>query len=148
MKKEFVIKEEIDINAPKERVWQVLTEAKYYRQWDQLPDGFEGERLKEGSEIEWEGYSKFTVTRCEENELLKMSLKLAQVDLDPSDYDISYSFSLSSEEEDRTKLDIEIGDFTPIPDSQKYIKESAQFARKAKHKIQELAEETFPLTGD
>lgn len=147
MDKEFVIKEEIDINAPKEKVWQVLTEAEYYRQWDQLPDDFKGDKLKEGTVIEWKGYSKFTVTRCEKNERLEMSLELAKVDLDPSDYDISYSFSLSSNE-DQTKLNIEIGDFTPIPDSQKYIKETAQFARKAKHKIQELAEESFPLTGD
>lgn len=139
MKTELVVKEEVEINASKEKVWEVLTKAEYYRQWDYLPDEFKDDKLQKGSVIDLEGGSKLTTTRFEENEEIVMSLELPQVDLKPDEYDVTYSFSLSSRD-DLTVLNIEIGDFSPLPGSQEYLLAGTQFAKLAKLKIKQLAE--------
>lgn len=139
MKTELVVKEKAEINASKEEVWEVLTKAEYYRQWDSLPAEFHEDRLQKGSVIDLEGGSKLTVIELKENEELVMSLELPQISLNRDEYDVKYSFSLSSKD-DLTVLNIGIGDFSPLPGSQEYVLAGTQFAKLAKLKIKQLAE--------
>lgn len=140
MSQKLIATDQIEIEAPLEKVWQVLTHTKYIKQWDDLPEGFDEASLKKGSIIEWEGYSKMTVVEYDPKRCLKLSLYLPKVKLKPADYDVSYTYKLSTED-DLTILDIEIGDFSPLPEAQVYYETSVEFAETAAEKIKELAEE-------
>ncbi|MDR8390445.1 SRPBCC domain-containing protein [Aliifodinibius sp. S!AR15-10] len=139
MEEKLTVKDQIEINASKEKVWEVLTYTKYYKQWDELPEDFSEDKLRLGSIIEWEGYSKMTVRTFEPNNHLDISLYLPRVDLSEDAYDVSYSFKLSRKN-DQTILTIKIGDFSPLPKAQDYYQASVEFADKAKKKIKELSE--------
>lgn len=134
-----IVKDQVEINAPVEKVWNILTQTKYYKQWDDLPEGFSGDKLKKGDVIEWQGYSKMTVTECKENEQLKLSLILPKVDLNPNEYDVAYAYHVA-EKDGKTLLNFEIGDFSPLPDPKQYVDASEEFVNSAKKKIKELAE--------
>lgn len=71
MKIKTIVKDQIEINAPIAKVWEVLTQTEYYRQWDELPD-FSAEVLSKGDVVGWAGYSRMTVAECKENEALKL----------------------------------------------------------------------------
>ncbi|TGL40796.1 hypothetical protein EHQ45_03260, partial [Leptospira bourretii] len=58
--------------------------------------------------------------------------------LDPSEYDVSYKYFLSTNED--TVLKFEIGDFSPLPNSQDYYDSTVEWLNTAKVKIKELAE--------
>lgn len=133
------VKDSILINAPLSKVWEVLTKAAYYKQWDGLPDNFTASTLVEGTVIEWEGYSKMTVVEFIPEEQFSLSLFLPKVDLPASAYDVTYSFTLEPKESG-TLLSIQIGDFAPIPNANDYYEASVEFAETAKEKIKELAE--------
>ncbi|MCE7057703.1 SRPBCC domain-containing protein [Algoriphagus sp. AGSA1] len=135
-----IVKDQIEINAPIEKVWDVLTKAEYYRQWDDLPESFAGEELVKGDVLEWEGFSRMTVVECKKHEELKMKLFLPKVNLDPSKYDITYSYYLSGQG-DKTQLNFSIGDFSPLPDAKSYYDATIGFLNTAKEKIKTLAEE-------
>ncbi|MEX0662961.1 MAG: hypothetical protein WEA58_02085 [Balneolaceae bacterium] len=136
---EMIVRDQIEIKASKEKVWRVLTETKFYKQWDDLPEDFSEDRLKLGSVIDWGEYSKITVRTFKPTEHLDMKLYLPKVDLSENDYDVSYSFSLTSKN-DHTILSIEIGDFSPLPNANDYYEASVEFAETAKQKIKELSE--------
>jgi len=139
MSNQLIVKAEIEINASLDKVWDVLTQTKYYRQWDELPENFTNERLSKGDVLEWEGHAKMTVVQCEANRYLKMSLFLPKLELDLSEYDITYSYSLSNENA-KTILSFEIGDFSPLPDAVNYYEETIKFVKTAKEKIKGLSE--------
>lgn len=139
MNSKFIITDQIEIDAPAEKVWQVLTKAEYYRQWDDLPVDFTAKELKLGDSIEWEGYSRLTVTDWEVNKKLRMSLFLPRLDMNPNAYDVTYAYYLD-DREDGTRLTIEIGDFSPLPDAQSYVDNTLEFVEVAKGKIKALAE--------
>ena len=141
MKTKAIVKDQIEIDAPIATVWKVLTRTEYYRQWDELPEDFSAEVLSKDDIIEWEGYSKMTVTECKENDVLKLDLYLPRVDMDPSEYDVSYAFYLS-EKDGKTQLNFIIGDFSPLPDAQSYYDATIEFVNTAKNKIKALAEES------
>lgn len=138
MAKQFII-DQVEINAPVEKVWEVLTKTAYYKQWDELPEDFTAERLEPGSIIRWEGYSIMTVTRFEVNKELKFSLELPKETLKPGQYDVAYRYTLESSG-DKTILSFEVGDFSPLSDPQKYYDATIEFVEAAKMKIRDLAE--------
>lgn len=135
----LTVKESITIQAPAARVWEVLITPKYIRQWDELPEGFGEEAMQKGSVVNWEGYSRLTVSEFEPNRLLKMNLHGEKWEKPPSAYDIAYTFGLEQDGQ-ATVLTISIGNFAALPDGKQYFDASVEFATTAKAKIKELAE--------
>ena len=140
MENETTVKDQIEINASIDKVWDVLTQTKYYKEWDDLPENFLAEKFSKGDVIEWVGYLRMTVVELKRNEVLKMKLFLPKVNLDPSKYDISYSFYLSGQC-GKTQLNFIIGDFSPLPDAKSYYDATIEFVNLAKDKIKALAEQ-------
>lgn len=139
MGNKLIVTDQIEINASRERIWDVLTETKYYKQWDDLPENFTDEKLNLGSVIDWGEYSKLTVRTFKPAEHLELKLVLPKVELSENDYDVSYSFALTSKN-DNSFLTIKIGDFSPLPNANDYYKASIEFAKAAKQKIKDLSE--------
>jgi uncharacterized protein YndB with AHSA1/START domain len=139
--KNLTVKGQVEINAPKDKVWEVLTNPRFIKQWDDLPENYQAGHLTLNSVIEWEGYSRLTVTEFEKNSRLKMGMYLPKVDLDSSKYDVAYSYVLTGSA-NKTNLAIEIGDFSPLPGSQRYFDTSLEWVKVAQQKIKELAEES------
>jgi uncharacterized protein YndB with AHSA1/START domain len=136
----LVVKDQIEINASKEKVWQVLTNPDFIKQWDDIPENYPGGHLKLESTIEWEGYSKMTVTEFNEPNRLKMNLYLPKVELEPSQYDTNYIYSLT-EINGKVILSFEIGDYAKLPKAKDYYDASLEWVQTAKQKIKELSEQ-------
>ena len=139
--KSMIVKDQIEINASKEKAWEILINPEFIRQWDELPENYSGGQLKLSSVIEWEGYSRLVVTEFVKANKLKLSMFLPRVTLDASRYDVSYQYSLSGEG-DSTILSFEIGDFSTLPNAQDYYDASLTFVQTAKGKIKSLAEQS------
>lgn len=135
----FIVMDQIQIQASVEKVWEVLTNPEYIRQWDDLPENYNGGNLQLNSVIDWEGHSILTVTQLEKNRFLKINMVLPKVPLDPSQYDVSYKYTLTGNEH-QTNLSFEIGDFAPLPKPQDYLDATLEFLQTAKEKIKDLAE--------
>lgn len=138
MKKRTVIKE-VSIDAPVNKVWEVLIAPKFIRQWDALPEDFQDYYLEVGREIEWAGTSRLVVTDMVANELLVQSLFLNKWDIAPSECNVSISYKLSQESE-KSLLAVEIGDFGPLKDGEKVQEQYSEFADKILGKIKALSE--------
>jgi uncharacterized protein YndB with AHSA1/START domain len=136
---QLIAKDQITINSPVAKVWEVLVAPKYIRQWDDLPDGFDDYYLETGRSIEWAGLSKMTVTDSEPNKLLRLSLYVSKWELPPGSYDIAYTYKLT-DLGSQTVLTVEIGDFSVLEDGHKYFEASVAFAKEALPKIKNLAE--------
>ncbi|WP_221390943.1 SRPBCC domain-containing protein [Dyadobacter sp. NIV53] len=136
---ELIVKNEIIIDAPIAKVWEVLIAPKFIRQWDSLPQDFPDYYLETGMEINWSGNSKITVAEMLPHEYLKLSLFVYNWELGPSSYNIAYHYRLVSHD-NHILLSIEIGDFGQLPDGQEYYDASVEFADKALNKIKLLAE--------
>lgn len=139
MAEQLIVNQEIFIEAPVAKVWEVLIAPKYIRQWDDLPQDFEDYYLEYGKVIDWSGMTRLTVTGYEPNETLVFSLYVSKWDQPPSAYDIAYTYRLA-EREEGTLLRLEIGDFGVLPDGNDYYGASAEFAGTALDKIKKLAE--------
>lgn len=139
MEKSLIVKNNIRIDAPVSRVWEVLTQPRYIRQWDGLPEDFGDYEIHPATVIEWPGYSKMSVIEFEMNKRLRYALHVPAWDqLGVSG--IGYSYSLSTDDQGYTWLGIEIGDFALLTESDKYYDESVSFGQTASQKIKELAE--------
>ncbi|TGL22766.1 hypothetical protein EHQ47_08395 [Leptospira bourretii] len=130
--------DQIFVNASKDKVWEILTNPKFIKEWDNIPENYSGGSLTLNTVIEWEGYAKMVVTEFDELKTLKLNLYLPKANLDPSEYDVSYKYFLSTNED--TVLKFEIGDFSPLPNSQDYYDSTVEWLNTAKVKIKELAE--------
>jgi uncharacterized protein YndB with AHSA1/START domain len=139
MTKKAIVKDQIEINASKEKIWEVLTNPDFIRLWDDMPENYSSGHLRIGSIIEWKGYSKMTVTEFNRPSKLKMNLYLPKVELAPSAYDVNYTYYLN-EENGKTILRFEIGDYSSLPKSKDYYEASLEWVETAKQKIKELAE--------
>lgn len=135
----MTVKHTITIDATAQKVWEVLTRSEYIAQWDELPEHFALKEIQRGSVIEWEGYSRLTVSKLVPLRKLSMDLFLPKVPLDPAAYDISYTFDLAVSD-GKTILEITIGDFSPLPNAQSYYDASVEFAQNGGQKIKELSE--------
>jgi len=138
--KTLIVKDKIEINASKEKVWDVLTNPYFIKQWDDIPENYSGGHLQLNSVIEWEGYSKMTVTECDKPNKLKMNLYLPKVELEPSQYDTNYIYFLT-EINGKTILSFEIGDYSQLPKAKDYYEASLEWVQTAKQKIKDLSEQ-------
>ena len=139
MAQELTVSKKIIIEAPVAKVWEVLIAPKYIRQWDDLPNDFEDYYLEHGKVIDWSGMTRLTVTGYEPNKLLILSLYVSKWEQPPSHYDIGYRYWLS-EAANGTQLELEIGDFSVLPDGEDYYSSSEEFADVALEKIKNLSE--------
>jgi hypothetical protein len=83
--------------------------------------------------------TRLTVTGYEPNKLLVFSLYVSKWEQPPSQYDINYRYRLT-EQENGTMLELEIGDFSVLPDGRDYYASSEEFANTALEKIKNLSE--------
>jgi uncharacterized protein YndB with AHSA1/START domain len=140
MQDSFIVKDQVRIQASAEKVWEVLTNPDYMRQWEEMPENFGNEHLQQGSVVHYEGFSTLTVTTFEVNRQLNLTVHLPNIDLAPSAYNIVYRFILKPDH-NHTVLDFEIGDFAPVPNAQQYYDMSVQFAETSLQKVKALAEQ-------
>lgn len=143
MSNALIVKDEISIDAPASKVWEILVTPKYVAQWDELPDDYPSERMTEGSKVVWEnpngGETVTTVIRAEENKELKIALYLTSWEVKPAEGDVAYLYQLE-ENNGTTLLKITIGDFSILENGQKYYEASKEFAAESKKVIKDLAE--------
>ncbi|EKJ87614.1 hypothetical protein CLV96_2262 [Leptospira meyeri] len=132
------VADQISINAPIHKIWDILTNPKFIKEWDDIPENNSGEFLRLNSVIEWEGHAKMVVTEFDELKTLKLNLFLPKAKLDPSEYDVSYQYTLTQNE--NIVLKFEIGDFSPLPNAEDYHESTIEWLETAKVKIKELAE--------
>ena len=137
--KELIVRNEITIEAPVAKVWEVLIAPKFIRQWDFLPEDFGDYYLEVGVEIVWSGNSKMTVVEMVPHEILKFSMYVSKWELPPSAYDIGYIYNLS-DENGFTKLSLEVGDFGALTDGEGYYQTSIDFSERVLTKIKAIAE--------
>lgn len=139
----LVVKEEVFIDASAQSVWTVLTDPQYVAQWDELPEDYPSEPMKKGSEVVWDlpnGEQSITrlTTVLPEEELMIDLINTVWTEK-PAEGTVGYHFMLS-EENNKTKLTLEIGDFSLIPKGQEYYEASVEFAEEATVIIKKLAE--------
>ncbi len=136
----LIVKNNIKINATPEKVWEVLTNPYYIKQWDELPEDFGDEAVSASTIINFPGFSKLTVTGYEPGRVIRYQL---YVDAwgETVIPDINYSYHISQDANGETWLGIEIGDFAVLTDGSKYYDESINFGNTASQKIKELAED-------
>ena len=139
MDRVLTVKDQVEIDAPVSKVWEVLIAPKYVRQWDDLPEDFGDYYLERGRIIEWTGRSRLTVLECEPNALLKLSFYMEKCELSPASYDINYACKLT-ESGAGVLLELEIGDFAALADGEDYFQASKEFAATALEKIKNLSE--------
>lgn len=139
MSKSLIVKNNIRIDAPVSRVWEVLTKPEYIRQWDSLPEDFGDYEIHPATVIEFPGFSKMSVVEFELNKTLSYSLYVPTWE-DENISGIGYSYSLSVDEQGHTWLGIEIGDFAILTEGDRYYGESISFGETASQKIKQLAE--------
>lgn len=139
MSKSLIVENNIRIDAPVTRVWEILTRPEYIRQWDDLPEDFGDYEIHPATIIEWPGYSRMKVVEFELNKKLRYSLYVPSWN-DESITNIGYTYSLSVDDNGYTWLSIEVGDFAILTEGDKYFNESITFGETASQKIKELAE--------
>lgn len=139
MSKSLIVRNNIRIDAPLSRVWDVLTKPHYIRQWDELPEDFGDYEIHPATVIEWPGYSKLSVVEFELNKKLRYSL-FVPAWKEENVNNIGYTYSLSVDDNGYTWLGIEIGDFAILTESDKYYDESVRFGETASQKIKKLSE--------
>ncbi|MGV3458962.1 MAG: hypothetical protein ACO1N9_00765 [Flavobacterium sp.] len=139
MSKSLIVKNSVRIDAPLNRVWEVLTKPQYIRQWDDLPEDFGDYEISPATIIEWPGYSKLSVVEFELNKKLRYALYVPAWN-DESINNIGYTYTLSVDDNGYTWLTTEIGDFAILNEGDKYYDESFTFGQTASQKIKELAE--------
>ena len=135
----LLVKNKIEIDAPASKVWEILVAPKYIRQWDDLPADFGDYYLELGMVISWMGNSRLTVIECEPYERLKLSLYAEKWELPPASYDVNY-FYLISGSGTGVILELQIGDFSSLPDGETFYKTAEAFAATALEKIKNLSE--------
>ena len=144
MSTELTVRQNVLIHAPVARVWEVLVQPHYIRQWDELPDDYPYEGpLHLGSTIVWEhpnGHrTTLTVIAYREGKELRLSLHHSHWTQQPKPEEVAYTYTLS-EQDSTTGLAITIGDFSKLPNGDKYHEASLEFATKASKNIKALAE--------
>jgi uncharacterized protein YndB with AHSA1/START domain len=136
--KQYTVTGKVLIPTSRENVWEVLTNPVFIKQWDDVPEAYQGGRLTEGSILEWEGHVKMTVTSLKEKEELQFHMFIPKLRLAPDQYRIFYTYRLS-EQDGQTELSFEIGDFASLPDPQSYYKATLDFVASAREKIRALS---------
>lgn len=144
MSNELIVRNNVLVQAPPSRVWEVLVTPHYIRQWDELPEGFnDAVPLQPGTEMVWvhpNGQrTTLTVIGLKPEKELILSLDNSNWTVKPRPVEVAYTYILS-EQEGGTGLTLTIGDFSRIEHGDKYYEASLDFAQKATKKIKALAE--------
>lgn len=143
MTEKLIVRDEILIEAPAEKVWEALIKPKYVAQWDELPEHYPEEDMKVGSKVVWDhpngGQTVTTIIKAVENKVLQIALYSSSWDNAINEGDISYLYQLE-EQDGGVLLKIEIGDFSLLKDGQNYYDASVEFAAGSKKIIKTLAE--------
>ena len=144
MAKKLLVERSISIKAPAARVWEVLVNPVYIRLWDDLPPDYPADEwLHPKTTITWimpgEKFTRLTVTIHQEPRRLQLTLFDSTWSTPPLE-NIAYTYNLSGQN-GTTELFISIGDFSSLPDGEKYYEASLEFVAKATEKIKELAEQ-------
>lgn len=139
MSKSLVVKNNIRINAPVTRVWEVLTKPEYIRQWDYLPEDFGDYEIHPATIIERPDASRLSVVTFDINKALSYSLYVPELD-NESINRVGYNYTLSVDDNGYTWLGVEIGDFAILTEGDTYYNETMAFGETASHRIKELAE--------
>lgn len=149
MSKLFVDKS-IEINAPVAKVWEVLREREYNAKW--APEFSGGSPFhiesdwKVGSPVLWKDAEDKTivegnVTALEPEKLLRFTVFDIRSERPPvtKEDGITYQFL---EKNGKTTLQVLQGDFSVMPDGEKYRDISAEVWDRVLPKVKELAERT------
>lgn len=149
MPKLFVSKS-IEINASANKIWEVLTKRQYSDKYStEFSDGDSGLYIDTtwqlGSPVLWKDQSdilkvKGQVTAIQPNSLLRFSVAdvaSPEVSLSSDKDGISYRLIESG---GKTKLSVSQGDFSVIPESQKYYEATLAIWDRVLPKIKKLAE--------
>lgn len=139
MSKDLVVKHSIKIEASPSRVWEILTQPQYIRQWDTLPEDFGDYEIHPATIIEWPGQRSLNVVEFDLNRRLGYQLEVPEWKEQGVSH-IGYNYSLSIDADGYTWLGIEIGNFAILTESDKYYDESSNFGLTASQKIKQLAE--------
>lgn len=142
----LIVKNYIQIDATPEKVWDVLTNPRYIRQWDKLPEDFGDEAVNAATEIDFPGYSRMKVSTFEPGRVIRYSLHISDYNLQAIP-DATYSYEINVDENGKTWLRIEIGDFAVLLEDGKLYEESTVFGKTASQKIKELAEQDTYYSG-
>jgi uncharacterized protein YndB with AHSA1/START domain len=139
----LIVKDKVLINASLKEVWQVLVDPTYVAVWDELPEDYPNDLMQKGSEVVWDlpnGEQSITrlTTVVPEKELM-IDLINTVWPTQPAEGTVGYHYTLS-EKEGQTLLNIQIGDFSLIPNGQDYYDASVEFAEESKKTIKKLAE--------
>ena len=140
MDKALIVKQNIRIEAPVNRVWDVLTKPEYIRQWDRLPEDFGDYDIHPATIIEFPGHATMKVVEFDMNKTLRYSMFVPAWEQE-SVTNIGYTYSLNVDENGYTWLGIEVGDFAILTEGDRYYDESVTFGQTASQKIKELAEQ-------
>lgn len=140
----LIVKNYIQIDATPEKVWDVLTDPRYIRQWDELPEDFGDDAINASTEIDFVGYSKMKVSSFEPGKVVRYALHISDYTLQAI-ADATYSYEVNVDENGKTWLKIEIGDFSVLFEDGKLYDESVIFSKTASQKIKELAEQETPI---
>jgi uncharacterized protein YndB with AHSA1/START domain len=139
----LTVENSVEINAPAAKVWEVLVQPGFIRQWDEVPEVYGDDPLNMGSEMTWESEGgktvKLVVIEYEPLELLQLSLSNSSWTVHPRPGDITYTYTLT-ETDGSTQLLMQVGDFSILPDGQDYYDASLEFVNEAGMKIKQLAE--------
>lgn len=139
MEKELIVKNNIRIDAPVTRVWEVLTKPEYIRLWDNLPEDFGDYEIHPATIIEYPGAAKLSVIEFELNKRLRYALFVPTWEQEDVN-NIGYTYTLSVDDNGFTWLGIEVGDFAILTEGDRYYNESVTFGETASQRIKELAE--------
>jgi uncharacterized protein YndB with AHSA1/START domain len=147
MSKLFIDKS-IEIDAPASKVWEVLTSRGYTPNW--APEFSGGSPFviesewKPGSPVVWKDGEDRTivqgnVTALDPAKLLRFTVFDVRSERPPVSEEDGITYELS-EKDDKTRLHVLQGDFSVMPDGEKYRDLSAEIWDRALSKVKELAE--------
>jgi len=149
MPKLFVDKS-IEINVPASKVWNVLTNTRYTAEWaSEFSSGspFQIESdWKLNSPVLWKGPEgkvivEGTVTGLEPGKFLRFTVFDVRSQKPSVKEEDGITYQLS-EEDGKTTLHVLQGDFSALPDGEKYREMSAEIWDLVLPKVKELAERT------
>ncbi len=128
----------IEISAPPQRVWDVLTLTRYLREWDDVPAAYTADRVALGAELTWPGHATLTYTVFEPPARLFASLRVAKWARPPAG-PVGYEYVITPVA-GGSRLDLRVGDFAHVPDGAELREASGEFVLTAAAAIKRLAE--------
>lgn len=128
----------IEIAAPPQRVWDILTQTRYIREWDDVPAEFTGDRIAAGVALTWPGHATLTYTVVEPPRRLYARLDVAKWTR-PPEGSVGYEYIITPIS-GGVRLDLRVGDFAHVANGAELREASDEFVVAAAAAIKRLAE--------